>query len=393
MSEIAQMDIGQMDEAALMRHPQVSYAFLRDFAPVMAIEHELLTGTMLSLHDDVTTALRTPEVYSSGEEAVRIGQIRPLIPLQIDPPDHAKYRKLLDPLFAPRRIAEIEEATRRLVVSLIDPVVSSGACNFHAAVAEPFPSTVFLQLLGLPLSRAAEFIELKDGIIRPAVSSLAEREAAMRATGARIYAVLDEVIAARRLHREDDFISGFLDAEVDGQRLSDEDIADIGYLFFLAGLDTVTASLDCMIAYLAQHPDQRRRLVDDPSMIPAAIEELLRWESPVAGIVRITTTDTVVSGCPVAAGTVVNLSIGSANTDPKFWHEPDTVDFDRPVNKHFAFGGGVHRCLGSHLARMELRVALEEWHARVPDYRLAEGVELTYSAGLRQVENLELAWG
>jgi cytochrome P450 len=204
--------------------------------------------------------------------------------------------------------------------------------------------------------------------------------------------VLEEVISARREQRQNDFISGFLDAEVDGHQLTDDDVVDICYLFFLAGLDTVTASLDCMVAYLAQHPEQRQRLVDDPSLIPAAVEEMLRWETPVTGVVRITVADTEVSGCPIAAGTKINLSLGSANTDPAFWNDADTVDFDRPANKHLAFGGGVHRCLGSHLARMELRVALEEWHARVPNYRLADGVELLYSAGLRQVENLELVW-
>ena len=380
------------NEADLLRNPQQSYAFLREFAPVMPIEHELLTGTMLSLHDDVVAALRTPEVYSSGEDAVSIGQVRPLIPLQIDPPEHSKFRKLLDPLFAPKRIAELEPATRALVASLIDEVADKGRGNFHSVVAEPFPSTVFLQLLGLPVSRAPEFIELKDGIIRPAASNSEEREVMVNATGQRIYAVLEEVISARREQRQNDFISGFLDAEVDGHQLTDNDIVDICYLFFLAGLDTVTASLDCMVAYLAQHPEQRQRLVDDPSLIPAAVEEMLRWETPVTGVVRITVADTEVSGCPIAAGTKINLSLGSANTDPAFWNDADAVDFDRPANKHLAFGGGVHRCLGSHLARMELRVALEEWHARVPNYRLADGVELLYSAGLRQVENLELVW-
>jgi cytochrome P450 len=379
-------------EADLLRHPQATYSMLREHLPVMAIEHELMTGTMYSLHDDVVMALRTPELYSS-KDAVSIGQVRPLIPLQIDPPDHSKYRKLLDPLFAPKRIAVIEAATRALVASLIDQVVGDGHCNFHAAVAEPFPSTVFLQLLGLDVSRATEFIALKDGIIRPNATTAEERMAATAATGQQIYAVLEEVVAARRATREDDFISGFLDAEVDGHRLTDDDVVDIGYLFFLAGLDTVTASLDCMLAYLAQHPEQRQRLVDEPALIPAAIEEMLRWETPVTGVVRMTTADTIVSGCPVAAGTTINLSIGSANTDPTFWADPEKVDFDREGNKHLAFGGGVHRCLGSHLARMELRVALEEWHARVPEYRLVDGIELNYSAGLRQVENLELVWG
>jgi cytochrome P450 len=119
---------------------------------------------------------------------------------------------------------------------------------------------------------------------------------------------------------------------------------------------------------------------------------MLRWETPVTGVVRITTEDTELTGCPIAAGTTVSVLLGSANTDPAAWADSDTIDFNRPANKHLAFGGGAHRCLGSHLARMELRVALEEWHAAVPAYTLAEGVELLYSEGLRSVENLELTW-
>ena len=374
-----------------LRNPQPLYKMMRDLAPVVAIER----ATIVAKHDDVLTVLRTPEVYSSNADAVQIGQVRPLIPLQIDPPEHSKYRKLLDPLFAPKKIAPLEQRTRSLVNELIDAVQDQGHANFHDAVAEPLPSIVFLELLGLPVSRAKEFIALKDGIIRPEGDDEDERQAVIDATGAKIYAVLEEVTDERIAEPKDDFISGFLASEVDGHRLTRDDVVDIGYLFFLAGLDTVTASLDCFLAYLAQHPDKRQRLVDDPGIIPNAIEEMLRWESPVSGVARITIEDAELSGCPIASGTLVAPLLASANTDEEFWGEAeagDEVDFDREVNKHLAFGAGVHRCLGSHLARLELRVTLEEWHRRIPDYRLADGVELLYSQGLRQVENLELVW-
>src|SRR5207237_10326333 len=126
--------------------------------------------------------------------------------------------------------------------------------------------------------------------------------------------------------------------------------------------------------------------------IPSAVEELLRWETPVQGVVRITTCDTELGGCPIPKATPVSVMLGSANTDGASWADASTVDFDRAENKHLAFGGGAHRCLGSHLARMELRVALEEWHAAVPDYAVADGTELHYSVGLRQIDNLELVW-
>jgi len=370
---------------------------LRDSGPVMTLPGMIPSRAnadahLVGRHADVVTVLRNPDIFSSRFDAVHIGQVRPLIPLQVDPPDHAKYRKLLDPLFAPRRIALLEDRTRALVSDLVETVADAGGCNFHAAVSEPLPSTVFLELLGLPVSRATEFIALKDGIIRPEARTPEERSDMVDATGARIYAVLEEVIDERLEAPQDCFISSFLDADVDGQRLTREEVVDICYLFFLAGLDTVTASLDCMMARLALHPNEQRRLADDPSVIPRAVEEMLRWETPVTSVVRVTTRDTELSGCPIAADEVVSVILGSANTDERAWGEAESVDIDRRVNKHLAFGGGVHRCLGSHLARMELRVVLEEWHARIPEYRVPEGVELDVSPSLRQIADLPLVW-
>lgn len=377
----------ELDPHALA-HPQEMYKMLRDVAPAMVLDGSLLVAGSAEVHE----VLHKPSVFSSGVDAINIGQVRPLIPLQIDPPDHKKFRRILDPLFAPKRVALLEDRTRALVREMIETVADKGRCNFHDAVAEPLPTTVFLELLGLPVSRRKEFIELKDGIIRPPTTDPDERIRMVEATGAKIYAVLEEVVADRAREPQDDFISGFLDAEVDGHRLTHEDIVDIGYLFFLAGLDTVTASLDCFLAYLAQHPEQRKRLSADPALIPHAVEELLRWETPVQGVVRITTQDVELGGCTAPKGTPVNVILGSANTDASTWPEPETIDFERDENKHLAFGGGAHRCLGSHLARMELRVTLEEWHAAVPEYSLADGIELNYSQGLRQVDNLELVW-
>ena len=395
MSETETTDAAPGVDPYALAHPQEMFKLLRDTAPVMSMEGDTPIGpgvVLVAGDEEVREVLRHPDVFSSGIDAVHIGQIRPLIPLQIDPPDHKNYRKLLDPLFAPKRVALLEDRTRALVRDLIQAVVDDGRCNFHFAVAEPLPTTVFLELLGLPVSRAKEFIALKDGIIRPNVTGEAERRKAVDETGRQIYAVLQEVLDERVREPRDDFISQFLEAEVDGHRLTHEDILDIGYLFFLAGLDTVTASLDCSIAYLAQHPEQRHSLVDDPSLIQHAVEELLRWETPVQGVPRITTQDTELGGCPIKAGTTISVMLGSANTDEKTWARAEEVDFERDENKHLAFGGGAHRCLGSHLARMELRVALEEWHAAVPSYSLVPGIELAYSQGLRSIENLEIEW-
>ena len=389
MSDLSMMG-GEADPEALA-HPQPLFRLLRDAGPAIDMGEEI-GMTIVGGDAEVRHVLQHPEVFSSGIDAVAIGQVRPLIPLQIDPPHHKNFRKLLDPIFAPKQIALLEDRTRELVRGLVTAVADQGQCNFHIAVAEPLPTTVFLQLLGLPVDRAGEFLELKNGIIRPPVTTHEERVAYTSKVGEKIYAVLQEAIDQRLVERQDDFLSMFLDAEVDGHRLTTDDVLDIGYLFFLAGLDTVTASLDCMLAYLAQHPEQRQRLVDDPSLIQHAIEEMLRWESPVQGVVRVTTEDTEIGGCPIPKGKVVTVMLGSANTDERAWDDVGTVDFDREGNRHIAFGGGAHRCLGSHLARMELRVALEEWHAAIPSYSIKEGVTLMYSQGLRAVDNLELVW-
>ncbi len=387
---MSMMDMGDDVDLEALAHPQPMFKLLRDASPVVHMED--LDMHIVGTEAEIREVLHHPEIFSSGAEAVSIGQIRPLIPLQIDPPEHRNYRKLLDPIFAPKKIALLEDRTRTLVRDLVAAVAADGHCNFHQAVAEPLPSTVFLQLLGLPLSRTAEFIKLKDGIVRPPARTPDERVEMVNATGAKIYEVLEEVVCQREAEPQDDLISTFLDSEVDGHRLTHNDVIDICYLFFLAGLDTVTASLDCMLAYLAQHPEQRRQLAADPSLIPHAIEEMLRWESPVQGVIRITTQATELAGCPIGAHQSVSVMIGSANTDERVWERPDEVDFERAINKHIAFGGGAHRCLGSHLARMELRVALEEWHAAIPEYSLAPDIELRYSQGLRSVDNLELVW-
>jgi cytochrome P450 len=303
-----------------------------------------------------------------------------------------KFRRLLDPLFAPREVGKLEGAVRSLVNDLIDDFVDTGRCEFNADVAVPLPCTVFLRLMGLPLEDLDLFLRFKDGIIRPQATSGEQRAAMARATGSEIYAYFERVVAERRAEPRDDLLSGFIAAEIDGERLTTEDILDISYLFLLAGLDTVTASLGCAVAYLAAHPDRQQALRDDPSLVPAAVEELLRWETPVPGVPRITTREIEVAGTTIPAGQAVTCLLATANTDGAEFPEPESIDFAREGNRHLAFGGGVHRCLGSHLARLEMRVALEEFHRRVPAYAVTEGETPIYAMGIRSLEYLPLTW-
>ena len=373
-------------------HPQVMFKALRDECPVMAIEG---TGVVLTRKVEIDEALRHPEIFTSNMDAVDLKNARPMIPLQIDPPEHKKYRKLLDPIFAPRRMAAMDDSVSRIVNNLIDGFIDQGEVDFAQAFSVPFPSEVFLTLLGLPLGELDRFLAMKDGIIRPdhvtgkPYGSRAVNDFQQKVADS-VYEYFNEVLDAREVTREDDLLSLFLDAEVDGQRLTRNDILDICFLFLIAGLDTVTATLDCMFAFLAQHPEHRQQLVDDPSMIPSAIEELLRWETPVMGVVRASLEDTSLGGCPVKKGDQVMLMIGSANTDEAEFEDADTVRFDREANRHIAFGGGIHRCLGSHLARLELRVALREWHRRIPEYSVEPDHTLVYTGGIRSIDHFPM---
>ena len=344
--------------------------------------------------------LRHHELFSSRVE-LGLGNVRPLIPLNVDPPMHSKYRKLLDPLFAPKRMDEQEADITRRVNGFIDAFIDRGECNFSEEFADLFPSSVFLGLMGLPEDEMRMFLRLRDGILHPekwdasAMLDMDARNAVMQAAGQEIYEYFGNLIDERRRSPAGDIITRFLAAEIDGEKLSRDDILDICFLFLIAGLDTVSDTLTCSYAFLATHPEHRRMIVDDPAIIPMAVEELLRWESPVpSGVPRVATCPVdLPGGVHIAEGTSVLPNYGAANVDPDTFDDPLDVRFDRENNPHIAFGGGVHRCLGSHLARRELRVTLREWHRRIPDYRLKPGHEqLEYPPGLRHVKDLTLTW-
>ncbi|HEY6474676.1 MAG TPA: cytochrome P450 [Acidimicrobiales bacterium] len=377
-------------------NPQPLFKGLRAEMPIMPIDMPSgVKGVLLTKKEDIMVALRQPDVFSSNMDAVDLKNKRPMIPLQIDPPDHKKYRKLLDPIFAPRKMAAMDEEVSALVNQLIDKFIDRGEVDFAKEFSVPFPSEVFITLLGLPLEELPTFIKMKDGIIRPDHETgklYGSKEASdyQQKVADSVYDYFNMVLDQREVERRDDLLSMFLDAEVEGDSLTREDILDICFLFLIAGLDTVTATLDCMFSFLAQNPEHRRQLVADPSLIPNAIEEMLRWETPVMGIARVAVQDTELSGCPVHAGDQVMVMIGSANCDEDEFPDGDLVRFDRDVNPHIAFGGGIHRCLGSHLARMELRVALREWHKRIPDYEIEEGHTLVYTPGIRSIDHFPM---
>jgi cytochrome P450 len=386
-----------MGDDAMARNPQPMYRAMRETAAVVPVDDSMV---VVCRRPQIDELFRRADLFSSNMSAVDLQNVRPLIPLQIDPPDHKTYRRILDPLFSPRQMALLEEPITGLVNDLLDRFEGRDEIDFAKDFSIPFPSQVFLTLLGLPLEELPRFLAMKDGIIRPDHVTGRDRMsetavAHQRATAQSIYAYFEEVLEQRQQDGDDrdDLLTTFLHSEVDGRHLTREEILDICFLFLIAGLDTVTASLDCFFAYLADHPEQRRRLSADPAIIPSAVEELLRWETPVMGVMRVAAEDTELGGCPIRKGQQVSVLLGSANTDDEEFGDGDEVRLDRDANRHLAFGGGIHRCLGSHLARQELRVALREWHRRYPDYAVKPGHTLDYTTGIRSIDHFPMVLG
>lgn len=337
----------------------------------------------------IEALMHKPQLLSSNPEAVYLGSETGLIPLQVDPPDHVRYRRMLDPLFTPPKMAKLEADVADLTNRCIDEFIEAGTGDVASQFAVPIPSGTFLHLLGLPLERLDEFIAFKDDMIRPRGSTMEEVQANLRRAGEWVYAMFGEALDQRASEPTDDILGHLWRLEQAGE-LSREESLNICHLLLSAGLDTVTDTLECSFVFLARSPEHQKMLAQDLSLVPKAVEELLRWMCPVPTVARIMMEDADVEGCPVPAGTRLSVMLATLNIDPERFENPSEVDFNRQANKHASFGLGVHRCLGSHLARMELRVALTEWHRRIPSYRLPEAFEPKYAPSLREIPHLPL---
>jgi cytochrome P450 len=284
----------------------------------------------------------------------------------------------------------IEGKIRRVADSLIDAFIDDGECEFVADFAEKLPTTIFTEMMGLPLDQGPRFHAWKN-ILLHGHHDDPDGTARQRA-GQELNEYLHVLLAERKQNPGHDIISTLHLAEVDGDKLTDDEILDMTYLLFLAGLDTVASSLGLHFLSFAQRPDLRKQLIDDPSVVPLAVEEMLRFESLVLAA-RTATQDVEIGGQMIRQGERVLVNTVAANRDPAVFDDPDQIRFDRGRTRHIAFGVGPHRCAGSHLARLELAIAYEHWHRRIPQYRLKEGAAPhRYASSVAGVDALPLVW-
>lgn len=306
------------------------------------------------------------------------------LPVEYDPPDHGKYRRFANPLFTPVAMAKLEDKIREYAIEYIDRFVANGECEFMAQFAFEFPIKVFLELMGLPLERAPEFLEWEYGLLHaPDLATMAE---ATRKT----VAFLREEIDKRRDDPPDDAFGYALKAQIDGQPLTDDELVGFAFNLFIGGLDTVSTNMGLQVLHLARNPDHQQELREHPDRIPRAIEELMRAYAPVTTF-RTCTKETVFKGVTMMPGDKVAMMTTLVARDPDEFDAPNEVRLDRNP-RHVSFGYGVHTCIGMHLARRELRIALEEMLARVPMFQVKPDHHLRYWLGMIQPVELPLVW-
>lgn len=337
--------------------------------------------------DDMIEACRDTEHFQSfpvGLGRGLPGRPRPLIPLEIDPPEHGKYRKLLGPLFTPLEIDKLRGLIRGFARSLVAEIKPRGRCDFVRDFSRVLPTTLLLKLVGMPLERLGQFLEWEEDFF----SSDPERT---ERGGAAIARYIGEFVAQKRHDLGDDIASLLFRSQVDGKPLTDEQVFDVCFLLFIAGLDTVPNTFAFAWRYLAESPEAQERLRDRAN-IPDAVEELLRLNA-IVSITRRARKDFVWHGAPLRQGDPILLPLGIINRDPKQFVRPTEVVLDRSSNRHVTFGAGHHRCLGSHLARAEFQIALEEWIREIPSFRLVKGAEPEMrGGGSMGLHSLQLEW-
>jgi cytochrome P450 len=344
---------------------------------------------VLTKHEDALFALRHAE-YFSNEDATPFPRDPEdyfyFIPIEIDPPEHRKYRNIVDPIVSPQGVLKLEERIRSLANELIDDIIDKGECEFDEAFGRPLPVLVFLDLMGLPRNMSETFVSWAMALLH------SNDRAIMGETLQTIGDYLKTAIAEKEANPDDGLVSRIVHAEIDGNKISEKEAYGFVVFLFIAGLDTVFATLNNMWVWLANNPDRRQEIIDNPDNINAQVEELLRVRS-VTFSGRTVAQDIEIRGVQLKKGDKVTSILPACNFDPDVFPNPTEVNFHRPKKIILAFTVGVHSCMGAHLARLEIKIALQEWLKRIPDFKVKPGAETIYRpGGVIGPEAVPLVW-
>lgn len=378
-------------EAKHMGDPHAAISVLLNGPPIFYSPGNTRNGEgtwVIVKAEDQRAVLQDAETFSSNRNifASALGETWPMIPLEIDPPHHSKWRTLLNPLLSPKRVVVLEPLVRQRATDLIEGIKARGTnCEVMSEFCFPFAVSIFLQFMGISWDRLDEFVGWATDLLH---GTPEKRTAAAKI----VVAFLDDLRDLRRKEPTDDFMTFVVQAEVDGRKLTDLEVRGMGVLLFLAGLDTVAAAIGFSLYYLAQNKTEQNLLRSEPSRIPIAVEEFLR-AFPTVTPIRKAVRDVEIQGVKIHAGELVACPSMTANRDPDEFPEGDKILLDRENNRHVAFAYGPHRCLGSHLARREMIIGLEEFLARIPEFEIKAGSEaITHGGFVFGVDKLTLDW-
>jgi cytochrome P450 len=375
-------DFDVLDES-YVKDPFPIWDDLRSQCPIASTQRRGRTW-MPTTYEDVTAIAHDVATFSSIDTAVIPGEEIPeeevllpygFPPISVDPPIHTWTRRLMLPWFSHAKVDSYEPMTRSLCASLVDGFLADGRADAAAHYAQQIPVRVIASILGVP----EEMSETFTGWVRDVLEFADDPERVQRGSFGIGYYVFDQM-NERRENPGEDLLSFLVQAEVDGEPIDDTIVVGMAMLTMIAGIDTTWSAIGSSLWHLATHDDDRRRLVAEPDLMATAVEELLRAYSPVT-MARVVRVDTEFNGCPMRAGDKILMNYPAANRDPSAFDRADEVVLDRAANRHVAFGSGIHRCAGSNLARMELRVALEEWLARIPEFHLEDRAEVLWAGG------------
>ncbi|MFI5259622.1 MAG: cytochrome P450 [Candidatus Limnocylindrales bacterium] len=354
-----------------VKDPESVFGPMREEHPLV---HSNLYGGfwVLTRYDDVTAAALDYESFTSavvGTTLIPPSQPRedPLLPIELDPPEHTRYRALVNPLFGKPRIDAMRPDLEALATRLLEPIARNGGGDIMAGFAHPMSLGSLARLMNLPEEDEERWFDWVERMFSSALLDKADQAKAVRDAEAYI----DALIAERKKEPRDDFLGTLLQAEVEGHRLSDLELRQFGILMLLAGYETTSGAMGLSLLHLAQHPEQRAQLFRDVDGLKhTAVNELLRVVSPVQVFCRNTAHDVGMYGQTIPSGDVVLLAYGAANHDPSAFEHPERCILDRQPNRHVAFGHGRHLCLGSNLARLELTIMLERFAVLFPRFRV-----------------------